>query len=54
MTGDVDGLDFVLAEQLGMTLAEVRALPNTEIVEWRAWHVYRTAMRDLQIRAARG
>lgn len=47
MQGDLDAYDFVLAERLHKTLGEVRAMPNSEIVVWRAWDTYRNAMREL-------
>lgn len=45
MTGQLPALDFVLAENLGLTLAQVRAMPNAEIVEWECFYRYRDAMR---------
>lgn len=53
MCGEVDALDFVLAEKLGMTLAAVRSLPNSEIVEWRQFYEYRAAMADLDAKTRR-
>lgn len=42
LKGDVDAFPFILAQDLGMTLGEVRAMPNTEYVEWVAfYHVRR-------------
>lgn len=43
----VDPIDFVLAETLGMSLGQVRALPNTEVVEWRAFLYWRNEMGRL-------
>jgi uncharacterized membrane protein len=45
MTGEVSSFDYVLALDLGMTLAQVRALPNAEIVEWSAFYKWRDAMQ---------
>jgi hypothetical protein len=47
MLGDLDPLDFLLAEGLGKTLGEIRALPNAEVVEWRAFYKYRSEMEKL-------
>jgi hypothetical protein len=46
MLEEIDVLDFLLAQDLGMSLTQVRALPNTEHVEWRAFYEYRAAMQD--------
>ncbi len=40
--------DFVLAELLGKSLGEVRALPNAEVVEWMAFLAYRRAVAELE------
>ncbi len=40
--------DFVLAELLGRSLGEVRALPNAEVVEWMAFLAYRRAVAELE------
>ena len=39
--------DFVLAEMLGKSLGEVRALPNAEVVEWIAFLAYRRALAEI-------
>ena len=39
--------DFVLAEMLGKSLGEVRALPNAEVVEWMAYLAYRRAQAEI-------
>lgn len=39
-------MDFVLAEQLGKSLAEVRAMPHAEYVEWAAFYTWRHAAQD--------
>ena len=54
MLGEVDMFDFILAEKLGMTLAQVRALPNAEWVEWRAYHKVRHALSNMKERVPRG
>lgn len=48
MLGEVDVLDFILAEKLGMSLGQVRALPNSELVEWAAFETWRGAMADFR------
>ena len=40
--------DFVLAEMLGKSLGEVRALPNAEVVEWMAFLAYRRAVAEVE------
>ena len=40
--------DVVLAELLGKSLGEVRALPNAEVIEWMAFLAYRRAMAELE------
>ena len=40
--------DFVLGELLGRSLSEVRALPNAEVVEWRAFLAYRRAVAEVE------
>lgn len=48
MLDHVDTFDFVLAEALGKSLGEVRGMPNSEIVEWRAFYKYRNAMSNMK------
>lgn len=48
MEGEMDAFDFILAERLGMTLAQVDAMSNNEYVRWRAFAVYRAAMADME------
>lgn len=38
LTGEIDAFPFILARDLGMTLAAVRAMPNSEYAEWVAFH----------------
>ena len=47
MLNKIDSFDFVLAQDLGMSLAGVRALPNAEHVEWRAFYTFRSEMEKL-------
>jgi len=49
MEGALDPMDFVLAEKLHKSLAEVRAMPNAEIVQWRAFFHYRSEMQKLEV-----
>ena len=42
--------DFVLAEMLGKSLGEIRALPNAEVVEWLAFLAYRRALAEVEQR----
>lgn len=44
MTGERETFDFELAAELGLTLAQVRAMDNSEYVQWRAWWNYRRGM----------
>jgi hypothetical protein len=48
MEGDLDPFDFVLAEKLHKTLAEIGAMSNHEYLRWRAWQVYQAAMEDMR------
>lgn len=45
MQDEIDPFDFVLAEALGKSLAWVGELSNLEVVKWKAFYVYRAAMR---------
>lgn len=48
MDEEMDGFEFVLAEQLGMTIARLRAeMPHNEYVAWRAFAVYRAGQIEL-------
>lgn len=44
--GERDTFEFVLARDLGRSLAEVRQLGQAEFVEWRAYYIWREAMGD--------
>ena len=48
MEGDLDPFDFVLAEKLGMTLAQVDAMSNNEYLRWKAYAVYQRAMAEMK------
>ena len=54
MLGEVDAFDFQLAQDLGMSLGEVRRLPNREHMEWRSFYKVRAAMEDLALRSKAG
>lgn len=48
MEGALDPFDFALAEQLGMTVQQMNdQLSNDEYLSWRAFYVYRNAMKEL-------
>lgn len=47
MLDEIDPLDYVLAENLGKTLAEIRAMPSRDFAEWRAFLYYRSEMQQL-------
>lgn len=44
----VDGFLYVLAERLHKTVAELRALPNRELVEWQSYFKAQAAIREVQ------
>ena len=48
MEGELDTFDFLLAEHLHKSLAEIGALSNDEVVRWQAFFTYRAAMADMQ------
>ena len=48
MEGELDPFDFMLAERLGKTLAEIGAMSNNEYLRWRAFHVWRQAMAEMK------
>lgn len=47
MEGDRDPLDFMVAEVLHMSLAEVEDMDNAERVAWAAWFHVRAELRKL-------
>lgn len=47
MQGELDSFEFILAESLGQSLQEIRDMPNTDYLQWRAYYVYRAAQKDL-------
>lgn len=53
MSGAIDTFDFLLAEKLGMSLGQVRELPNSEVTEWRSFWEFRAAMEELHSRGDR-
>lgn len=48
MRGEIDPIDFILAEQLGCTLGEIGALPAREVELWRGWRTVRAALSEIQ------
>lgn len=38
LSGEIDAFPFVLARDLGLTLAQVRAMPHAEYAEWAAFY----------------
>ena len=44
MLGEVDPIDFLIAQDIGMPLTLVRELPMSEIIEWRAWYAVKQAL----------
>ncbi len=48
MTGEVDAMEFLLAEALGKTLTEIRSLPERELQEWRGFYEWRHAMAAME------
>lgn len=54
MEEDLDPFEFVLAENLHMTVAQLREQISThEYVQWQAFYVYRKAMTDLESKERR-
>ncbi len=43
----MDVFDFMLAERLHITLAQVGQMSNHEYLRWRAFYTYRAAMGEL-------
>lgn len=41
-------MDFLIARDLGMTLAQVRGLPYGEIVEWKAFYAVQRQQEELE------
>lgn len=50
MLGEADAFEFVLAKDLGKTLGEVRAMPNSEYVEWQCYHEARRAYEEVNVK----
>lgn len=47
MEGELDPFDFMLAEGLGITLAQIGEMSNNEYTRWRAFYTYRAAMQEM-------
>lgn len=45
--------EFVLAQDLGLTLGQVRGMPHREYVEWRSFYKARHAVQTMQEKARR-
>lgn len=55
MTGGLNSDEFLIAEALGMTVAELNATMGAdEFHQWRAFLVYRAAMQEKAQKANRG
>ena len=50
--GEIDLMEYILAEKLGKSLSEVRSMPNFDFVEWQAFYNYRHAMEDFEMKKA--
>lgn len=51
MEEELDPFDFLLAESIGMGVQQMRdTLSNQEYIQWRAFHVWRNAQRDLELK----
>jgi hypothetical protein len=48
MEEELDPFDYQLAENLGMTVEQVRQMPNREYAAWQAFYVWRHARRELE------
>lgn len=46
--GELDGIEFVIAETVGAPLHEVRSWPNAEIEEWRGLFMVRAQQAELE------
>jgi len=52
MEEERDPFDYMLAEALGRTVAELNAsISNAEYIEWRAFYTWRNAKADLELKA---
>lgn len=53
MEGDLEAFDFVLAQDLHMTVEEMqRRMSNREYLAWKAFYVYREAQGRLALDTA--
>lgn len=48
MDDEMDTFQFVLALDLGKTLAELGDMPFDEYLHWQAFYTYRAAMTEFQ------
>lgn len=48
MEGELDTFQFVLAQDLGMTLAQLGEMSFDEYLHWQAFYTYRAAMAELE------
>lgn len=48
MEQELDPFQFVLALDLGKTLAELGDMPFDEYLHWQAFYTWRAAMRDFE------
>ena len=48
MEEELDTFQFVLAQDLGKTLAEVGEMSFDEYLHWQAFYTWRAAMRDFE------
>lgn len=53
LLGEVDPFVFILARDTAQPLASVLAMPNPELVAWRAFYAVEKAVTDLRTRAGR-
>jgi hypothetical protein len=47
---ETDTFPFILARDLGWSVAQLDALPHREYVQWRAFYTWEAAMRDFEAR----
>lgn len=48
MEHELDSFQFVLAQDLGKTLAELGEMSFDEYLHWQAFYTYRAAMQDFE------
>ena len=54
MNDEMDPFPFVLALDLGRTLAELDDMPHDEYLSWMAFYTWRAAMQDYERRKQGG